>query len=489
MTVALCTVAYAANDVGCSRTIRLHAVATEKHGRPVAVGPQDISASSAGKSVRIASVSRGAAPSRRPLFPQLPANIYTNLHSAEGARESRTAVLIDVLNLPPASRERVLSNIAQSLAKAHAGQEITLYSLGRQIGSLGSLMADPAKVINHLADDHIELPESERNRITLAALRSLARQMQRLPGRKSLIWISGDFSCVFVEDENGGPCGDRTKVEQTLVGLAEAEVAIYPVNAIPLEPKKQQPRMDAFDRPIGGSGGATMSASNIPDFQQFLRSRDRGMSLFASGTAGRIMEGHGLAAVLDTAAVDAAASIEVEVQSCDATAHAADIELSSRRKDIALLFPRTSHPTMQASAESLDAVEAELEDALLNEPLEATGVALYVRRSSSEDLLEVSIDPRDLSFTPETAGVRTQFDFVVATLSGKHRALAAGITHRVSKHFSSEEYERSLQLGFPLKVAFTPDKRGAFVRVLIRDVTSGRIGTVDFQLDCCNVLK
>ncbi len=69
---------------------------------------------------------------------------------------------------------------------------------------------------------------------TLAALNQLARYLSAIPGRKNLIWLSGAFPILL--HVNGGFDDFEPAVRRTMNLLAEARVAVYPVDAQGLMP-------------------------------------------------------------------------------------------------------------------------------------------------------------------------------------------------------------------------------------------------------------
>src|SRR5581483_7543791 len=75
--------------------------------------------------------------------------------------------------------------------------------------------------------------------LTLQSLQQLARILAGVPGRKNLIWLSGGFPLNLEEnfDENRGSVSTAARsyhdaVEQTAALLAQAQIAVYPIDAL-----------------------------------------------------------------------------------------------------------------------------------------------------------------------------------------------------------------------------------------------------------------
>lgn len=98
------------------------------------------------------------------------------------------------------------------------------------------------------------------------------------------------------------------------------------------------------------------------------------------------------------------------------------------------------------------------------------------------------IDPQGLTFDPQPNGTaKTAIDVATAALSPSYRLLA-GNTDRVTRRLSAEELQSARSSGVVLHLAYTPQAHAQWLRVLVRDLATGRIGSLDVPLDCCEVL-
>ena len=101
--------------------------------------------------------------------------------------------------------------------------------------------------------------------ITIAALDALGRYLSPIPGRKNLIWFSGSFPIDFAEDlqpREGLPYQDYTQQLRAMeAGLARARVAVYPVDARTLMTLRNANVANIVPRPEMGIGADTAAAA------------------------------------------------------------------------------------------------------------------------------------------------------------------------------------------------------------------------------------
>ncbi len=108
-----------------------------------------------------------------------------------------------------------LEETAASHHDGHGGQ-----AAGANAGQLAEVRAD---VKSHSTDD--------QERMTLAALRQIARYLSAIPGRKNLIWFSGSFPLLINRGPNTARSNYADDVRETDRLLAAARIAVYPVDA------------------------------------------------------------------------------------------------------------------------------------------------------------------------------------------------------------------------------------------------------------------
>jgi VWFA-related protein len=100
--------------------------------------------------------------------------------------------------------------------------------------------ADTAERIANFLKNTETIKTDQRVGLTLASLQQIARSLAGVPGRKNLIWLSSGFPLSLEETLEShtttGMVSEPTRnyieaVERTTAALAEAQIAVYPVDA------------------------------------------------------------------------------------------------------------------------------------------------------------------------------------------------------------------------------------------------------------------
>jgi hypothetical protein len=212
------------------------------------------------------------------------------------------------------------------------------------------------------------------------------------------------------------------------------------------------------------------------------------MKQVAEITGGRLLRGKSLEQAVETAREDEQ-SLEIRFAPlANGETRIHRIQIDTKQTGVTLLYRQTLYGTAAASpTDDPGAVHQEIVDAL-TEPLQATGVALAARKQQEGSGIDLFIDARRLTFEPQPDGrVKTDFDVAIASLSPSYRMLT-GNTDRFTRTLNLEELQRARTSGLLLHLAYTSQPHAQWLRLLVRDLRSGRIGSLDVPLDCCNVL-
>jgi VWFA-related protein len=214
--------------------------------------------------------SRGSAAPRK-----LAPNVFTNVpgYKPEGALN---VILLDSLNTTTLNQAVLHDNLLKVMQKLPNDRPIAVYALGRQLTLLQDFTTDPAllqtavKAIKDKNSTLLEnptgtlrtqwvppaiaqqMPDGMLQRVkefaeasavsatdlrvlyTLDALQSLARSLAAYPGRKNLIWVSESFPLVIIADPGGiamrAGSADRNytvQLARTADILTSAQIAVY----------------------------------------------------------------------------------------------------------------------------------------------------------------------------------------------------------------------------------------------------------------------
>jgi VWFA-related protein len=281
------------------RLVLADAVVTDKDGKVITgLGSQDFTVLEDGKPQKVTMVSfeqpGEMARALRGQRASMPPNVTTNRPAYRMPSGAPVIVLLDALNTPVRDQSRARLEMLKYLDKQlQPGQQIAVYTLARSLKMLQDFTDDPAllkaavqsfnplvSMELQIADVNQRLPRlsgalpdsSVRNTgrdpglflsrmqdfyneqanvvtdarvgMTLTAFRGVAQAVAGLPGRKSLVWVSGAFPLAtysriieYSANPNNDPNRVRIdnlyedKLRETDSILTDAQVAVYAVDA------------------------------------------------------------------------------------------------------------------------------------------------------------------------------------------------------------------------------------------------------------------
>jgi VWFA-related protein len=281
------------------RLVLADAVVTDKGGKVITgLGVQDFTVLEDGKPQKVTMISfEQPAELARALRGQradMPPNVTTNRPAYRMPSGAPVIVLLDALNTPVRDQSRARLEMLKYLDKQlQPGQQIAVYTLARSLKMLQDFTDDPAllkaavqsfnpsvSMELQIADVNQRLPRlsgalpdssgrhAERDPglflsrmrefyeeqanveidvrvgMTLTAFRGIAQAVAGLPGRKTLVWISGAFplatySRIIQYSANPNDDPNRVRIEnlyedklrETDSILTDAQIAVYAVDA------------------------------------------------------------------------------------------------------------------------------------------------------------------------------------------------------------------------------------------------------------------
>ena len=254
--------------------MQLNIIATKGDRAAADLKREDFAITDNGKLQRIAVFSQNVS-SSLPVGPPLPPNTFTNrLEQKAGTPASITVILLDNLNTLWNDRLQARSQVVKFLSQIQPEDHIGIYALGASLRVLHDYTTDSTDLLKRLASyKGGEIPDllpaqplpgmdsgdvllldawlrgdgsTERERdfytrnkvfSTLKALEFIAQHLARVPGRKSLIWVSGGFPLDIGFDGNSRWYDSNrldsfgSEIDQAARRLNNADLAIYPIDA------------------------------------------------------------------------------------------------------------------------------------------------------------------------------------------------------------------------------------------------------------------
>ncbi|MGA2599546.1 MAG: VWA domain-containing protein, partial [Bryobacteraceae bacterium] len=252
-----------------TRLVQVSVIAKEKDGEPAAgLKQDDFRVQVDGRPQKISFFSADSSGVTTAPAAPLPPNTFTNILTARGQiTNGITIVLLDLVNTRMADRMYARQELIKYLEEIQPQDRIGVYVFSGRLRVLHDYTADMSEFQKKLAEaknkligiagtetpDALDREQTEfdmaftgrggsvqerqfytRDRVlgTLAVFKFIANHLERVPGRKNLIWVSGAFPMVFGYGTLNNMAEDyRDEVDATVRALSQANVAVYPIDA------------------------------------------------------------------------------------------------------------------------------------------------------------------------------------------------------------------------------------------------------------------
>jgi len=491
--------------------VEVSVVAQTKQGAPVTgLTQQDFTLLDEGRPEKIAFFRTETAQASTAKPRPLPPGLYTNRLDLGGpAPTSATVILFDALNTPFTDQAYARQQIFTFLRQLKTGDRVALYAMGRGPRVLQEFTQDPSALISALAaykgtppaslsapmydpamsgSDNFEawLGEltfglydyysEDRAFRTVRALIAIAEHLERVPGRKNLVWVAGSFPVSIGGDSTPAPRktapGKRDawpEVERAARALNRSNLAIYPVDARGLMVGQQY------------VGSMMKPELRNPDTSEFAT-----MQMLAERTGGRaFFNNNDLAAALHQAADDARVTYVLGYYAShhDWKGRFRKLEVRVARPDVELHYRRGYFAQPDEPAQAW--YRQQVLDAAVWNPIDATGLRLTVAvtpaAGGGRDLaLQVAAD--DIAFQRQDDRWECSLDVWLVQLDAQERQLK---TSARSNNLRLEQamYDRVMQVhGLALAEHVDPQPDTLLLRVLVRDVATGALGSLTIPL-------
>lgn len=431
------------------------------------------------------------------------AHTFSNAH-ASGAVP--VVILMDLLNSSWDNQPAIRSSLIASLKRVPSQTPMALLILSEDLKlvsdfttdtqSLATLLQKPsaprqegigpaitaAQTTNEKANETImknairafNQESGARLDRTVRALNLIRTQLSHMQGRKSLIWVGGGLSV--------GP-HDWRAISDVIDQFNDANVAVYTIDARgvlldygigaeidqndmidPLDAERAKTRGDILDVVARGTGGVPYRNTNALD-QAVIRAVDDNSTVYTLGFYPHHDDWQG-------------------------KPH--KIELAVARSGITLRY-RSSYlatPEAKPEDEAKGKDQQQTLEAIIASPLEYPGLRFSVEAIPGAHpgiaSLSLHISPAELrlSMKDEKLTGALQLTFIQNRPSGEELSRK---TSAFSFQLSPDQYNDAVAHTFTLSSSLRLHENASRIRVLLYDLNSGRIGTVDVPVDAVPV--
>jgi VWFA-related protein len=442
---------------------------------------------------------------------------------AEGVAPAPLVVLLDAINTNFQDRAYSREALSQILDRLQPGQQVAIYGLNRELVLLHNFSSDRESLLKAMqlhrpspgtpqaeiksteALDRVAEMDSSfapnlatildglrrfeanidsdvlqfRADLTAQALRSIARTLRGIPGRKSLLWFSGSFPAFL--DSRAGPVRTDPALRAAANDLNDAQVSVYPIHAGGVQ---TQAAPGGLSRPPATRRTPEGLREEFDRLRSDVGDRDT-MKNLAERTGGlAFFNRNDLTVAYDAALNDGAAYYNLGYYPSNDRWNGAfrRIRVNVSRSGVNLRHRQGYHAVDPAERFSPEATDRDMRDALLFNPSTLNEIAFDARvLPGSGGPLQVEFTVRGASFDYEMLAHKKtgslEFGAVLLRADGRPVGSAGE-----SIQFGVEPSQLTPELQVQHLIRVNPAPGQARLRVAVRDPDTGRIGTRDISL-------
>jgi VWFA-related protein len=437
----------------------------------------------------------------------LPADTYTNdLGGPAVVPSSVTVILLDALNTDFFDQTRARAQIIKYLRTIQPADRVALYMLREHLQVLHDFTSDASRLVQALNDykggklsTDLNTPETTatnrwnpqmaaaekdagideaqaitpaRLQLTTEALRLIADHVGGLPGRKSLIWVAGDFpfsieSNNLERTEDGRLTQFASEFELTARALITANISIYPVDAHGL---------------IGGgmNDSGIVQASDMTALapMRTLAARTGGRAFYSTNDImGSIRE-----AISDSQLTYEMGFYPSDVK-WDGSFHTIHVKVKASGAQV---HTREGYFAFGESRDSPDTRMALMSEAAKG-PLEATEISVraHVTSARVDDEtklnLAIALDPRQFDFEEKDGAWNEIIEFAFVQFDGKGQIVRTS-RRRFPVSLDAETLKQLMAQGLSFEQELPLVPNAAQLRVIVLDGGRNKIGSLQIPL-------
>jgi VWFA-related protein len=543
-----------------SRLVQISVVARNKKGEPITgLTEEDFTILDQGRPQTIAIFSGAAPVPPEPPHP-LPSNVFTNRFDQKGLDPGTvTIILFDALNTATEDQSRVRKQILLFLQTLKPQDHVAIYALTTRLIILHEFTQDASALVtavsrftpkelatfdasttapidlvgmtgdpdwagfqNALNNANGQIADRfTMNRLgtTAGAIQAIADHVAAIPGRKSLIWVSGGipiqigYGNISAPDRNasidpstthdprsaagagrpqpvgGGnsenqlPMTDRessslqSQVAQAAQALNRVNVAIYAVDVHGSELDPGLPSDMRTFTPASNSG-AFFNRHNDRDSSKLLADRTGGLAFFGNNDIREAIH-----RAFDDGRYAYTIGFYPDHNQWDGKFREIKIKTSA---DAAQLRYRKGYFAVPDRAEDEATTNNALREAA-ESPLEATTLGITVTGKTLDPasdralLLQIALDPEQFLLEPSGDHQKASLDLLFVQRGATGETIAAEKQH-FALDMTPQDYERFSKIGIILQRRLPLRAQSTELRVMVRDSASASLGSVNIPV-------
>ncbi len=468
----------------------------------------------------------------------LPPHTFTNILAARGQTiNGITVVLLDLVNTRLVDRMYARQQLIKYLEEISPQDRIGVYFFGGRLRVLHEYTADMTEFQKKLADAKnrlisvsgtetpgaLDREQSEfdgafegrggsfqerefymRNRVlgTLAVFKFIAQHLERVPGRKNLIWLSDAFPMIFGYQTMNQMGESYTEEEDATVrALSQANVSVYPIDARGLTPPHAFDASRGSNRSPLSAGSGRVSSNRPGNAQRAGAGRGQNAAHATMDDVAQRTGGHAfyntndLARAIHEAVADSALTYTIGFYPVDERGDRDfhKIKIETVRRHVSLHY-RSGYFDVPRAALDEQQRMLQLHDALFS-PVDATelGLTVHAEPSSAPSGSSAGAPAVNLKVTIQPDGVLLKQDgdrhdgridvlLVQFDARGNQIEGPADTHETIELKMHGENYRKFMAEGLGMRKTVAPSPRAETLKIVVRDAGSGMIGSITVPL-------
>ncbi|MGA2421453.1 MAG: VWA domain-containing protein [Candidatus Acidiferrum sp.] len=344
--------------------------------------------------------------------------------------------------------------------------------------------ARAAALMNDMTSKLSDLADASRVDITAKAIEAIANHVAGIPGRKNLVWVSGAFPVsISLESNDNSPVDSEAQnfaphLERVARALNQSNMAIYPVDA------------------RGLITGASMEAGVSHPFSPYRTPGGLGEGQDEQSTMNLLADRTGGHAFYNTNDIKGAIrrtltdshftyALGYYPDHGDWRGQYHTLQLRAKKSGVVLRY-RKGYFALADPPSTASQTQSALQSAVWS-PVDATTMGIQAKvdsiyLSTRKLELRVNVDTGDLRLAEVDGHHTGKIDAIYLQLGPADAPLnIEPLTYKVD--LGEKEYQSALKHGYELQVPLTIDPATKNLRVVVRDATSGVLGSVTIPLE------